>query len=448
MRSVALLLGKDLRILGRSRALVVAFVAYPLLVAALVGLVARFAADRPRVAFVDLDNLPKTLEIGGERFDVKGVIDQVDAAVELLPMPAAEADHRLKTGRVLAEIIIPRGFAARLRGMVESPELILKTSPGGLSDDIRRRTESLVFNLDRRLQTTYIESNLGYVDLLLHGGKGSFLGNRFDIIGLEAAGRSLADLRRRTPDPAARKEIEQLEIFVREATLAIGQTGSAMRAIANPIKLAEGHGGRSYILSATVQSYAVALTLAVLCVILGAGAIASERDENVVGRLTRGLVRLSELVAEKVALVTAIAVALGLALIIVFGIAVEAAGAPGGQPWQRLPLFALGLVLVGAAFGAFGVLLGVVAREGRTASLLAFLVVLPLVLVSLIPRSASEAPFWAAQLFPFSHGVAFFESALYDLDPWGRLGRQALWLAGLTALFGAASRAGVRRLAR
>ena len=167
-----------------------------------------------------------------------------------------------------------------------------------------------------------------------------------------------------------------------------------------------------------------------------------------IGRLTRGLVRLSELIAEKVALVTTVALALGLTLIVVFGIAVEAAGAPGGQPWQRLPLFALGVALVGAAFGAFGVLLGVVARKGRTASLLAFLVVLPLVLVSLVPRSASEIPFWVAQLFPFSHGVAFFESALYDADPWARLGHNAAWLAGLAVVFGAASRAGVRRLAR
>ena len=54
MTRIGALLGKDLRILGRSPALVVALVLYPLLVALLVGLVAHFAADRPRVSFVDL----------------------------------------------------------------------------------------------------------------------------------------------------------------------------------------------------------------------------------------------------------------------------------------------------------------------------------------------------------------------------------------------------------
>ena len=448
MRRVALLLGKDLRILGRSRALVVAFVTYPLLVAALVGLVVRFAGDRPRVAFVDLDNLPKVLEIGGQRFNVANVLDEIGTRVELVPMSQRDARRKLDTGEILAAIIVPRGFAAKLRGMVESPRLILETTRGGIGGSIEQQMEALVFNLNQRLQEAYIKTNLGYVQLLLKGGKGEFLGNEFDIIGLEAAARALGDLERRTADPEARKEIEKLVIFVREATLAVGQTGTAMRAVANPIKLTEAGGGRSYLFSATVQAHAVALTLAFLCVLLAAAALASERDENVVARLTRGLVRLTELVAEKIALVTAVAVALGVALVVVFGLAVEIAGAPGGQPWQRLPLFALGLVLAGIAFGAFGTLLGVVAREGRTASLLAFLVVLPVVLVSLIPRSSGETAYWIGQLFPFAHGVSFFESALYDLDPWGRLAREAAWLACLAAVFGAASRAGVRRLVR
>ena len=53
MRTVALLLRKDARVLARSRALVAAFLVYPLLIAVLVGLVVRFAGDRPRVALVD-----------------------------------------------------------------------------------------------------------------------------------------------------------------------------------------------------------------------------------------------------------------------------------------------------------------------------------------------------------------------------------------------------------
>ena len=43
------------------------------------------------------------------------------------------------------------------------------------------------------------------------------------------------------------------------------------------------------------------------------------------------------------------------------------------------PLLALGLLLAGAALGAVGSPVGAVAREARTASLVALLVVLPVV---------------------------------------------------------------------
>jgi hypothetical protein len=447
MRRVGLLLRKDLRVLGRSRALVAALVLYPLVVAALVGLVVRFANDRPEVAFVDLDGLPEVLEVGGERFEVEAVFDAVDDEVRLVPMEEGEADRKLETGEVLAAIVVPPGFASRLRGMVQSPTLILRSSTGGLASTVEQQMEALVYNLNRQLQDAYIESNLEYVNLLLEGGEGSFLGNDFDIIGLRRAGELLDELAASTTDPAQREEVEELATFVREASLAIGQTGTALRATANPISLEKDEGGgRSYLLSAQVQAYGIALTLAFLCVLLAAAAIAAERDENVIGRLARGLVRLGELVAEKIVLVTVVALALGSALALVFGVAVELADAPGGQPWERLPLLVLGLALAGLAFGGFGVLLGVLAREGRTAALLAFLVVLPLVLIGLVPRASLAAAGWLSSAFPFAHAAEFFQAALYDADPWPALGRQAAWLAVLALAYGALARIGVRRL--
>lgn len=447
MRRVGLLLGKDLRVLARSPMLVAAFILYPLLVATLVGLVVRFAGERPKVAFVDLDNLPRVFELGGEQFDVQNVLDRVDDEVELIPLSAEEADRRLETGRVVAEIVVPRGFISRLRGMISSPKLVLKTTRGGLAGRAELEMQALVYNLNRLLSETYVTANLEYIHLLLEGGKGSFLGNEFDIIGLEQAGKILAEIERTTDDPAIRAKVHELAVFVREATLAIGQAGVALRATANPIDLETESGrGRTWLLTAQVQAYAFALTLAFVCVLLAAAAIASERDENVIGRLARGLVRLSELITAKIALVTALAVALGVILALVFGAILELGDITGGQPWGRLPLLLLGLVLAGAAFGAFGTLVGVVAREARTATLVAFLIALPLVLVGLLPGETSPASRWISNLFPMAHSVRFFESALYDLDPWGRLGRETAWLVGLAAVFAAGARAGVRRL--
>ena len=84
MRNVRLLLGKDLRVLRRSPLLLGVLVAYPLLIAALVVLVAQYANAKPRVAFVDLDGLPEEVQIAGETFHVDRTIDRVAKEFKIL----------------------------------------------------------------------------------------------------------------------------------------------------------------------------------------------------------------------------------------------------------------------------------------------------------------------------------------------------------------------------
>jgi hypothetical protein len=447
LSKIRLLLMKDLRILGRSPVLVTALVIYPLVFAALVGAVVRYAGDRPTIAFVDLDHLPDELTVGGQTFNVPAVLEQVNKSAELVPMDQEEADRKLANGEVDAEIIVPRGFASRLRGMVESPELVVKTARGGVSTRVEQQTQALVYELNQRLQDAYIKANLDYVRLIVEGGTGTFLGNEFDVVGLQRAGDLLNEIEQTTKDPAIAGRAQELSNFVRQATLALGASEQSLRATANPIQLEVDSGaGRSWLLSAQLQAYALALTLAFICVLLAAGAIAAERDENVIGRLARGLVGLADLVIVKVALAALVAVLLGLVIALVFGVLATVFDVTGGEPWSRIPLLAVGLVAAGAAFGAFGVLVGVVAREARTAVLVAFLVALPLVLLGLLPTGTVEAANVISKAFPFSHAVDFFQSALYDNDPWGTLAREAAWLVALAAAFGAGARLGMRRL--
>ena len=447
MRKIWLLLAKDLRILARSPALLAALVLYPLVFAVLVGLVVRYASDRPRVAFVDLDRLPETLTVGGQRFNVPRVISEVQGSVDLVPMEEEEADRQLATGGIVAEIVVPPGFASKLRGMVESPKLVLRTARGGLSGRVEQQTQALVYALNQRLQTAYIKANLAYVKLIVEGGQGSFLGNEFDIVGLDRAGEMLDEIERTSDDPEIRERARELATFVREARLALGASDQSLRATANPIELEiDEKAGRTWLLSAQLQAYALGLTLAFICVLLAAAALAAERDENVIGRLLRGLIRLVDLVLVKVLLAALVAVGLGFAIALVFGALAEILAVSGGEPWPRLPLLVVGLALAGAAFGAFGVLIGALSRDSRTAVLLAFLATLPLVLVGLVPEGSALAAWWAARAFPFSHSVDFFQAALYDTNPWGTLVREAAWLLGLGLAFGAAARLAVRRL--
>lgn len=440
MRAVRELVRKDLLVLRRSPLLAATLLVYPLLVTGLVGLVAGYASAKPRVALVDLDQLPSTVQIGTRRFDIQKTIDEVGHNAALVRLPQDEAARELKDGRVVAVITVPSGFLADLEGMVRSPHLQFETGRGGLGPRVTQQVEALVYSLNRELQDAYLAADLKYVDLIRHGGDGSFLGRKFHVLGLDGTKQLLSEL------PGGPR-LDKIRAFVDDAQLALGQTDDAMRATAHPIVLeqATGH-GRTWALSAQVQSYALALTITFLALVLAAGALAAERDELVLARLARGLASLGEIVVAKAVLATVIAVGVGMSLAVAFGVVVEVGGVRGGEPWARLPLLAVGLALAGAALGGLGAWLGALARDGRTASLVAVLVVLPVVFVGLVPPQVSQVAGWVSDAFPFVHASRLFTAALFEVSPWRRIGIEAAWLVALAAAYLTAARHAARRL--
>jgi ABC-type Na+ efflux pump permease subunit len=436
-----LLVRKDLLVLRRSPLLLALLVAYPLLIAALVGLVAVYGSSKPHVALVDQDGLPSRVEIGGRSFDIDRTIRRVSDDVTLIHLDEEEARRQLETGKVVAVVTVPPGFVSQLKGMVESPRLELQTARGGISSRVTQQVQALVYSLNQELQAAFIQSNLRYIDLIREGGSGEFLGRRFELLGLERSQRILEN------EFPPSERLAEIKDFIGIAGLALDQTDEALRATANPIELERTEErGRSAVLSAQVQSYGLALTITFLALVLAAGALASEREENVLGRLVRGPVSRSGLVAAKVLLAATVATALGLGVALAFGLIVELGGVEGGEPWGRVPLLAAGLALAGAAVGALGTLLGALAGEARTASLAAVLIVLPIVFVGLIPRQIFPLAGWFSDGLPFVHAVRFFGSALFDVSPWGTLARETAWLIALGAIFAGFARLGMRRL--
>ena len=440
MNAVSLLVRKDLRVLRRSPLLLAALLAYPVVIALLVGLVAGYASSKPRVAWVDEDNVPPVVQVAGHRFHVQTIVDQVSRNVTLVRMSADEAARELASGEVVATITVPPGFVGTLETAARSPSLVLRTGSGALASRVTQQVQALVYRLNRELQGVFIKANLVFVQLLQHGGQGSFLGRRFTVLGLDGTQKVLASM-----PPGER--VRAIAAFVRDAQLGLAQTGAALKATAHPIELKQPkQQGRTWVLSAQVQSYGIALTVTFLALLLAAGAAAAERDEGTIGRLRRGLVSLGQLVWSKVALAAVVGVALGAAIAIVFGVVVELGGVSGGEPWARIPLLLVGVALAAAVVGAAGALLGALARESRTASLLAVLVVLPVVFLGLIPREALAFAFWVSELLPFSHAVRWFSAALYDPSPWRVLGEQTLWLVGIGAVLWGLARRSMRRL--
>ena len=440
MRKVFLMLRKDLVVLRRSPLLLGMLIAYPLLIAVLVGLVAVYANSKPRVALVDEAGLPPKIVLAGHSFDVDRTIARVSKDVKLVRLSRRDAEDQLANGKVVAVVTVPPNFLTDLRGMLRSPKLILQITHGGISARVGQQVQALVYALNQQLQRAFIATNLGYVTALKHGATIRFLGRTIDILGLD---RSAQLLRQLPPSP----QRDRILAFVNDARLALQETGAAMRATASPIRLVQAPShGRTWALSAQVQAYALGLTVAFLAMVLAAAALAAERDENVVARLVRGLVRLGQLVWSKVALTAAVSLGIGIGIVIAFGIAVDAAGVQGGEPWQRIPLLLVGVLLAGACFGALGAVIGGLAREARTATLAALLLALPIIFLGLVPREIVPLAGWVSDAFPFTHLVRFAASALYDASPWRTVWREAVWLLGLTALFALLARGTAKRL--
>ena len=147
------MLQKDLRVLVRSPLLLGVLIAYPLLVAGLVGLVAGYGSSKPRVALVDEDHLPHVVAVGGHRFRIQDAIDEVGKNVHLVRMDPVEARRALATGRVVATLTIPPGFLADLKSGLHSPSLVYQVTRGGISSRVTQQVQALVYGLNRQLQT-------------------------------------------------------------------------------------------------------------------------------------------------------------------------------------------------------------------------------------------------------------------------------------------------------
>jgi hypothetical protein len=117
--------------------------------------------------------------------------------------------------------------------------------------------------------------------------------------------------------------------------------------------------------------------------------------------------------------------------------------------WGRFPLW-LGAVIAGAlAFAALGLAIGAVTREVRAASLLAFMLSLPLAFLALVPSGAVGPALYdviraVSAAFPFKPTLDALDAALNDA---GDLVGPLLHLAGLAVAFGALSRIALRRFA-
>jgi ABC-2 type transport system permease protein len=220
-------------------------------------------------------------------------------------------------------------------------------------------------------------------------------------------------------------------------------SGGVLQSVGTPIKVQQTivKGGHTPLDSFAV-AIAVTVSLMFVTLLLASGVLALEREENAFLRLVRGLVSRTGLLVEKVGL--AAVCAMGVSLVMLAGIALFVS-----LEWGRFPLWLLGLGFGALAFGAMGVAIGGVTREVRAASLLAFMVSLPLAFLALVPSgSVSEGLYDVIRvisaLFPFKPTLEAMNSAL---NRSGGIVGPLVHLAILTLAFGVIARLSLRRFA-
>jgi ABC-type multidrug transport system permease subunit len=281
-----------------------------------------------------------------------------------------------------------------------------------------------------------------YLNLLIEGGEFDVLGSSIEILGLKTTGAILEALRPAVAPGAQREALDRVIRFSSLARENLGVAQPLVQRLAQPIEVEkEVVNGDSPPLEVFAIAVAATLTLAFVAVLLVAGSLALEREENAFPRLTRSLVSPSALLAEKVAL--GIAVGLVVTLLMLAGLQVFVP-----LQWDRFGLWLAAIVAGGTALGAAGAALGAAAREVRAVSLLAFMVTLPIAFLSLVPSGAVGKDLYDAigivvAVFPFKPALDAMTAALDSAG--GSIGGPLLHLAILAAAYALLARLALRR---
>ena len=447
------LLVKDLQILRRSPLVSGLLVAYPILIAVLIGFALSRGPDKPRVAFVnEVPAEQESVNLGTGEFTQQDAENEICSRVECVDADSREeARQMVEDGEVLGALILPADLVDKLGSLTSlNPEqptvdvLVTEEDPvkARLVDD---RIQAIVSEANLIVSKRISETAGSYLDLLIRGGELEIpiVGQGVNILGLDQAARILEAISGEVP-PGARGALDQVIRFAELARENLDLALPLLGAVAEPIVV------NKEVISGdipTLDSFAIAVaatvTLMFVTVLLVAGSLALEREENAYPRLVRGLVGPGGLLGEKLALGVAISLVVTLLMLGALSIFVEI-------DWGRIGPILAAIVAGGAGFAAFGAAIGGAAREVRASSLLAFMISLPIAFLSLVPSgTVSPALFDVIEVvtaaFPFDPALDALSGGLDESGP--GLGLPLLHVAILTAAYGALARLSLLRFA-
>jgi len=445
------LLLKDLQILRRSPLQAFLLVAYPVLIALLVGFAISREPEKPRVAFLNEVPQGSRISVGGARLPSVDVDKRICSRIDCVHVADRDAAvDRVRSGDVIAALILPADLVDNLNSLStlvpETPrvEVIVNEEDPVKARIVDDRISSLLAQANLLVARRIAAEGGKYLNLVVNGGVFKAVGVEIEVLGLRAAANILRALRPTVPPGALRDSLDRVIRFATRARNNLDIAKPLIARLAQPIVV-----DKEVVSEATppLEIFAIAVaatfTLTFVTVLLVAGSLALEREENAFPRLTRGLVSRSALLTEKVGL--GIAVGLTVTLLMLAGIQIFVS-----LDWSRFGLWLVAILAGAAALAAVGAALGAAAREVRAVSLLAFMAALPIALLSLIPSGAVGPTLYdairlVAALFPFKPTLQAITSALDSSGP--GIGAPLLHLAALAAAYGLIARFALRRFA-
>jgi ABC-2 type transport system permease protein len=442
------LLIKDLQILKRSPLLVALLVIYPIVISVLIGLALSKGPDKPRVAFVnEVPAAANVIQLGGESIDTSKYGQQLFTAIDPVRVDTeAEAIAKVKSGDVLGALVLPPNLTQKLASGLEPAHIkvFYNAEDPVKARYVRDTITSQVQKANAAVRKKLTKIAVGYLHLIVQGGQFSFFGRHFDVLGLAKAeavlGAVLKDIPKNDP---ANPQIAAVQKFAKIARDNLDLSDNVLKTVGEPI-VVDQHvlkGGKTP-LDAFAVAVAVTVSLMFVTVLLAAGTLALEREENAFSRLVRGLVSRTGLLAEKGLLAAGAAFVVTLAMLAGLAIFINLA-------WDRFPLWMVALAAGALGFAAMGLAIGAVTREVRAASLLAFMLSLPIAFLALVPSGSVSQTLYdvtsaISAVFPFKPTLDALNAALNDA---GGLVKALVHLAVLVAGYGLIARVSLRRFA-
>jgi ABC-2 type transport system permease protein len=442
------LLVKDLEILKRSPLLVGLLVVYPIVISVLIGLALSKGPDKPRVAFVnEVPQAANVIQLGGESIDTSKYGRQLFSSIDPVRVDTEEqAIAKVKSGDVLGALILPPNLTQKLASGLEPAhvKVFYNAEDPVKARYVRNTINAQVQKANAAIRKKLTKIAVGYLHLIVQGGGFSFFGRHFDVLGLAKAEAVLGEVLKDVPkDDPAHAQIAEVQRFAKVARDNLDLSDNVLKTVGEPI-VVDQHvlkGGKTP-LDAFAVAVAVTVSLMFVTVLLAAGMLALEREENTFSRLVRGLVSRTGLLVEKGLLAAGGAFVVTLAMLAGLALFVDLA-------WDRVPLWMVGIGAGALAFAAMGLAIGAITREVRAASLLAFMLALPIAFLALVPSGSVSQTLYdvtsaISALFPFKPTLDALNAALNDA---GGMPRALVHLALLVAGYGALARVSLRRFA-